>query len=223
MQDDQAFITRWAGSSGLSIKDDLSFSRAREYLAFARALMVQKKLKESLALLRRLLPLIADAGAGLYVIENLVLQALVLQAQGRKEQALGPLERALQLAEPEGFVRSFVDEGVKMTGLLHLAARRGILRTYALKLLAILESRPERIRRTAAPGLPPSVLGDLLSPRELEILEILSTGLPVTQIAEKLCVTVSTLRTHIRNIYEKLGVHSRIEAVSVAREMIHKE
>jgi LuxR family maltose regulon positive regulatory protein len=221
LQGDLTLITAWADSSGLNIKDELFFSRTREYLTFARALMVQKKLKESLSLLRRLLPLTADAGAMLYLLENLILQALVLQAQGKKEQALGLLERALQLAEPESFMRCFVDEGVKMTGLLRLVARHGIHREYAVKLLAILESQPKQDKRTTASRVHPAEPGDLLTAREVEILKMLSTGQSVTQIADELCIAVSTLRTHIRNIYEKLGIHSRIEAAAIAKEIIH--
>lgn len=222
LQGDLVSITQWADSRGLGIKDDLSFSRTREYLTFARALMVQQKLKESLSLLRHLLPLVADAGAMLFVLETLILQALILQAQGKKEAALDPLERALQLAEPEGFVRCFVDEGSRITGLLNLVARRGIHREYAVKLLTILESRPKWDTRTVASNISPAELSDLLSKREMEILEMLSTRMPVTQIAGELCIAVSTLRTHIRNIYEKLGVHSRIEAASIVREITKK-
>jgi LuxR family maltose regulon positive regulatory protein len=152
----------------------------------------------------------------LQVVENLVLQALVLQAQGQDEQALGPLEQALELGEPAGFIRSFVDEGEKMSRLLHLATRRGRRRDYALQLLSILESQGE-LHQTTSPG----GMEHALTLREVEILEMLSTGMPVVQIAAELCIAVSTLRTHIRNIYEKLGIHTRAEAAVIARQLIH--
>jgi LuxR family maltose regulon positive regulatory protein len=216
LQGDLAFITEWVRSCGLSVKDDLPFNRFREYLTFARALTVQKKFEESLSLLQHLLSLSADAGANLYVVENLVLQALVLQELGEDELALAPLEQALELAEPEGFVRSFVDEGEKMIRLLRMAARRGHHREYAVKLLEILDSQVKLDTKTSPGGL-----GNLLTLREEEILRMLSTGMPVTQIADELCIAVSTLRTHIRNIYEKLGIHSRVEAAVFAKELTH--
>jgi LuxR family maltose regulon positive regulatory protein len=176
---------------------------------------VQEKLKESQSLLQHLLSLSTDAGAILYVVENLVLQALVLQEQGEDEQALDPLEQALELAESEGFVRSFVDEGRKITRLLRMAARCGHRREYAIELLTILESQMELDKKISPGGL-----GNLLTLREVEILKMLSTGMSVIQIADELCIAVSTLRTHIRNIYEKLGIHNRIEAAAIAKEVI---
>jgi ATP/maltotriose-dependent transcriptional regulator MalT len=216
LQGDLAFITNWAEACGLGVEDHLPFSRVREYLTFARALMVQEKLEESNSLLQRLLPLSTDAGAISYVVENLVLQALVLQEQGKDELALDRLEQALELAELEGFVRSFVDEGERIIRLLRMAAARKYRSEYAIKLLAILESLSD-----PGPKSSSGVLGNLLTLREVEILKMLSTGMTVPQIADELCIAVSTLRTHIRNIYEKLGVHSRIEAAAIAQEMIH--
>jgi LuxR family maltose regulon positive regulatory protein len=155
-----------------------------------------------------------------YLIETLVLQALTLQAQGKDDQALAALERALTLAEPEGYVRTFIDEGSQMDQLLRRAVVQGIAVDYAGKLLAALE---EEATKAAAP---PAVSGgallpllEPLSPRETEVLRLLTTHLSHAEMAEELVVSVNTVRSHVKNIYGKLDVHSRMEAVERAREL----
>jgi LuxR family transcriptional regulator, maltose regulon positive regulatory protein len=157
----------------------------------------------------------------LYIIEIFILQALALHEQGNPELAMLSLERALLLAGPEGYVRIFVDEGGRMRELLRQAVRRGASVNYARQLINILDAsiKPKLLKRPAAPGAPLAPLGDALTRREVEILKLLASGHSVPEIAGELCIATSTLRTHIRNIYDKLGVHSRIEAVALSREM----
>jgi LuxR family maltose regulon positive regulatory protein len=152
-----------------------------------------------------------------YVIEILVLQAMALQAQGKIDQALTPLERALSLAEPEGYVRTFVDEGPPMAQLLRQAVARGIAVDYVGKLLAALEKETKEKQRMMEP-FPPSLV-EPLSQRELEVLRLLTTHLSSTEIAEELFIAASTVRSHIKSIYGKLNVHSRKDAVRRAKEL----
>jgi LuxR family maltose regulon positive regulatory protein len=146
------------------------------------------------------------------VIEILVVQALAHQMHGDIPAALVPLQRALTLAEPEGYVRMFVDAGPPMAHLLEKAAKHGIAPTYVRHLLAALGMIADR---------PPVNQGliEPLSERERDVLRLLRTDLSGPDIARELMVSLSTLRTHTRNIYDKLGVHSRRVAVRRAEEL----
>jgi LuxR family maltose regulon positive regulatory protein len=214
---------RWAQESGLRADDELTFMRELEHIILARVLVAlgreqprDAQINDALDLLARLLNQAEMAGWMGKAIEILVLQALALQVKGDEEEALAALERALTLAEPEGYVRVFVDEGGPMQALLRVAASRGIapLEAYVSKLLAAFEPG-------AAPGqLPPvSPLIEPLSQRELEVLRLLATELSGPEIARELTVTLSTVRYHTHNIYGKLSVHHRRAAIRRAKEL----
>ena len=132
--------------------------------------------------------------------------------RGDVPAALVPLGRALTLAEPEGYVRVFVDEGAPMTALLEAAVKRGIATTYARDLLTAFGRGTDRtqVRRT---------LIDPLSERELEVLRLLATDLDGPEIARELVVSLSTIRSHTKAIYSKLGVNSRRAAVRRGEEL----
>ncbi len=147
------------------------------------------------------------------VIETLVLQALVEQARGDTAAALAPLQRAVTLAEPEVHVRVFADEGPPMAALLKaLAKKKATSPGYLRRLLAATA-------RTAH-GTP--VTQDLVEPlseRELDVLRLLGSDLDGPDIARELSVSLNTMRTHTKNIYAKLGVTSRREAVRQAQQL----
>jgi LuxR family maltose regulon positive regulatory protein len=144
--------------------------------------------------------------------EILVLQSLAFEAVGDQDQALAALESALHIGEPEGFVRTFVVEGEPMGRLLHEAARRGITSEYVGRLLAAFpHAEPE-------PVLP----GDMVEPlseRELEVLVLLAEGNTNAEIAQELHLALSTVKWHASNIYGKLGVKNRSQAVARARSL----
>ncbi|MFQ5857178.1 MAG: LuxR C-terminal-related transcriptional regulator [Anaerolineae bacterium] len=234
-QGDVAAAIRWAQESGLSVDDEVSFHNETMYRTLARVLIAQGReqskalfIDEALGLLARLLEVAEGAGAIGYVIEILVLQALALQARGDVEQALAVLERAISLAEPEGYVRTFIDEGKPMGKLLRQAVVRGIAVDYVGKLLSVfrLEGSRLKVKGSSAP-LPnfqpstfqPATLVEPLSERELEVLRLLTTRLSTTEIADQLYISVHTVRSHVKSIYGKLGVHSRDEAVTRAKEL----
>jgi len=155
------------------------------------------------------------------MIETLTLQALALQDRGNTAEALDWLTKALSLAEPEGYHRLFVDEGPPMAHLLYQAADLGIAPTYIGNLLAGLGDvepaapapipTPNRQRKAAR--------GDLLSPREREALTLIAEGLSNKDIARQLHLAPTTIKAHSRNIYGKLDVHSRTQAVTKARSL----
>ncbi len=174
-----------------------------------------------MGLLERLLQA-ADAGGRMgSAIELLVLQALAHQRRGDVPAALAPLERALALAEPEGYVRMFVDEGPAMAALLLEAAACGIIPNYTGRLLAASGAEQPRSvgapQRASSPASPSLV--EPLSERELDVLRLFKTELSGPEIANELMIAVSTLRSHTKSIFSKLDVTNRRAAVKRAAEL----
>ena len=163
-------------------------------------------------LLKRLLKAAEEGGRTGSVIEILLLQALAHQAQGDIPRALDPLERALTLAEPEGYVRIFVDEGPPMATLLRESAKHGIAPNYVRQLWAAFDKAEGKAPVT-------QLLIEPLSERELEVLRLLGTELNGPEIARELMIALTTLRFHTRNIYSKLNVNNRRAAVRRAEEL----
>jgi LuxR family maltose regulon positive regulatory protein len=150
------------------------------------------------------------------VIEILVLQALAHQAQGDIPPALKSLERALTLAEPEGFIRIFIDEGPPMARLLYEiltraeALSQGIAPDYVCRLLAAFPiDEPEQTDKATETDLV-----EPLSERELEVLQLIAEGLTNQEVATRLYLSLHTVKAHARNIYAKLGVKNRTQAVA---------
>ena len=159
-----------------------------------------------------------------------MLQALASHAEGKTTQAMQALERALTLAEPRGFLRTFVDEGPPMERLLQAAADRGMLPHYTATLLAAFQVTGAGQPTTAAVDPPsvahrppsvirPSSLVEDLSDRELEVLHLIAKGLTNREIASRLFVSLNTVKAHTRNIYGKLDVHSRTQAIARAQDL----
>ncbi|WP_344191482.1 LuxR C-terminal-related transcriptional regulator [Acrocarpospora corrugata] len=204
----------WARERGLSVSDELSYLREFEHITFARVLLAatERSVDEATPFLERLLRAAEEGARTGSVIEVLVLQALAHQTRGDIPAALASLRRALTLAEPEGYVRIFVDEGPPMAALLRAAAKQGIAPSYVRRLLAALDKTDKT---------PPVRQGlvEPLSERELDVLRLLVTDLNGPDIARELSVSLSTVRTHTRNIYTKLGVNNRRAAVRRAVEL----
>lgn len=137
-----------------------------------------------------------------------MLQSLALEAEGRLLDAMTPLRAVLIRAQPEGYVRLFTDEGVPMAALLDEAGRRAILPAYV------------RLLRRTFPATEPlsGPASEPLSDRELAVLRLLTTELTGPQIARELFISLNTLRTHTKHIFDKLGVNGRPAAVRRARE-----
>jgi LuxR family maltose regulon positive regulatory protein len=190
-----------------------------EYMQLARILIAQGRLDETNKLLQRWLEDAEAGGRTSRVIEILMLQALSEHAQGDIDQAITTLERAFYLAEPRGFIRTFVDEGLSMARLLYDAATRGIAPDYVRRLLAAFpvaepgQTDPPKSQATD------SVLVEPLSERELEVLQLIAEGLTNREIGERLFLSLNTIKAHTRNIYGKLDAHNRTQAVSKASAM----
>ena len=209
----------WVHTRDLSVDDDVSYLREFEHMILARVLIAQEKkglvdgsIHDAKALLERLLQAAEEGRRMGSVIEISALLALAHAAQGDIPLALASLERALTLAEPEGYLRLFVDEGLPMAALLQEAAKHGIAPNYVRQLLAAFgkdEGRTSVIQLLIEP----------LSERELEVLRLLGTELTGPEIARELMVSLNTMYTHTKSIYNKLGVNNRRMAIRRAEEL----
>src|SRR5581483_8059712 len=233
----------WARERELSAAADLSYLREFEHITLARVLLArhaadraERPLQEAAGLLERLLRAAEEGQRTGSVIEILTLQALAGQARGDITAALASLRRALTLAEPEGYVRIFADEGPPMAALLSAITKHGAVTKHGAitKHGAVTKQEPAA-KQGIAPGYVRRLLAavnksedsepvtqDLIEPlseRELEVLRLLGTDLGGPEIARELVVSLNTVRTHTKNIYAKLGVNNRRAAVRRASEL----
>jgi LuxR family maltose regulon positive regulatory protein len=224
-QDNLAAAIRWADASGLSVSDeDLLYHREGEYLALsrvriahARSDLVTPMLQDILHLLERLL-WDAEAKARMgSVLEILIVRVLALDAQGNRISALSTLEQALLLAEPEGYIRLFVDEGAPMLALLRQAHARSRVPGYVATLLRAFGE--QHVSDLPPPSAHPSPLAEPLTGREREVLRLLLEGASNHEIARRLIVSVNTVKRHVYNLCGKLGVQSRTQAIARARTL----
>lgn len=153
------------------------------------------------------------------MIEILILQALARQALADYTQAISALQQALALAESEGYVRVFLDEGRPMAALLRRAASSGVAEVYIGRLLTAFETTRPRGQFHPSPPIDAQPLVEPLSPREIEVMQLIAVGDSNHEIAQRLFISVHTVKKHVTNIFGKLGVTSRTQAVARAREL----
>jgi LuxR family maltose regulon positive regulatory protein len=211
---------RWALERGLHEQDIPTVDLDTTYLdihelelsVLARLYVAQGKIDSALAVLQPLLQAARKMGRMRSAIRLMAQQAVAHYAGGDDEQAVSVLSQTLSLAEPEGFVRTFLDEGERMTQLLYLAMDRGIEPEYIGKLLAntLVQKKARK---------PTSVLIEPLSGREIEVLQLIAEGLSNREIAERLVISLSTVKGHTTKIFGKLNVNSRTQAVATARQL----
>jgi LuxR family transcriptional regulator, maltose regulon positive regulatory protein len=245
----------WARKQGLSAEDELSYLREFEHITLARILLarygsdhIDSAIHEAIGLLERLLKAAQEGGRMGSVIEILLLQALAQHMQGDIPAALLPLGQALTLAEPEDYVRIFLDEGEPMRLLIEDLRGKIVDGSFAVSQSQPMELLPyiERLLRSFSTGqtattdqqhspalapvgrrlgvqvspiLPIENLVEPLSQRELEVLRLLKTELSGPEIARELTIALSTVRTHTESIYSKLNVKTRRAAVKRAIEL----
>jgi LuxR family maltose regulon positive regulatory protein len=203
-----------AAAAHLAEKHDLSLCQARVHLA-------QGDTGKAIALLEPLRQQMEAKGWQDERLKVMVLQAVALQAHGEREQAIQVLSDALALAEPGGFIRTFVDKGPPMARLLSKAAAQGIMPNYTAKLLAAFKAEAQKRQDGArSPDeLFPGALVEPLTPREREVLQLIAAGRSNPEIAEQLVIAVTTVKTHVKNIYGKLEVTNRFQAAVRAQDL----
>jgi LuxR family maltose regulon positive regulatory protein len=232
----------WMASTGLRWDDAELAGKEGQYRLIARVLRVQGRREGALDLTQRLYKSAQKSGKSLSIIETLALTSVLEMELGRESAALATLQQALSLAEPEGYMRTFLDEGAQMGSALRLLVRayrqespgRAGLEAYAARLLAAWqgetameieaepevgeELRPPAAKATIKPeGVQPLI--EPLSERELEVLQLVAAGLSDRQVAEQLVIVPGTVKRHLNSLYGKLGVHSRTQAIARARQL----
>jgi LuxR family maltose regulon positive regulatory protein len=188
--------------------------RKYEHLGLARCYIARRQNAKALSLLDAWLPDLERQQRIDLVLQVLILKALAWQAAGDLNKACMHLQQAMRTAEPEGYVRLFADEGAAMAKLLREMTARGLSADYAGRLMAacpLLQSAERAAPRSASASAP------ALSRREMEVLLAIADGLSNLEIAERLSVSPGTVKVHTRNIYEKLDVKSRTQALAKAK------
>jgi len=201
-----------AGAAHLARTYDLPLSRARVHLA-------QGDPSAALAVLEPFRRRVEERAWANELLKTGILQAVALQAQGDRAEAVELLDEALAVAEPGGFIRIFVDEGVPMARLLREAASRGVHPAYVRRLLAAFPADDAGRAASPATRVAGSRLAEPLSSRELEVLALIARGLTNQEIALRLYLSLHTVKAHARSIYAKLGVSSRTQAVARGRAL----
>jgi LuxR family maltose regulon positive regulatory protein len=217
VQSDLKEAVRWVEERGLNEDDEPNYARELEYLVLARTLLSRNLPDRALALLEHLEAAAKAQKRVESLIKIQVLQALGFQVAGKADQAMRALAQTLMQAEPEGYIRTFVDEGPHMAALLHEAASRGVTPDYVARLLAAFPSINHGIQPSSSAATFP--FNEPLSERELEILRLLAGGASNQEIAKFLSIALTTAKKHVSNIIRKLGVNNRTQAVSRGRDL----
>jgi LuxR family maltose regulon positive regulatory protein len=216
-QGDMRAVERWADAYR-GQKPSAQIWRPYGDLALVRVLIARQEWREAFDLLTQIRRSALEAGGGGWMIEALVLEALAHQTMGQADRALAAVSEALSLAEPEGYVRTFVDEGEPMATLLGQVRRRGASPHYVGTLLTGFRAGMPA-KRAGPQAIPTHGLYEALTERELEVLQLIDAGLSNREIASRLYVSLNTVRTHTKNLYSKLDVHSRTQAITRARDL----
>ena len=220
-QGDSTVAERWVANLhiNLNLHEIPDFWSELPYLTFVRLMIAKGELEEVPEALERLSQRSMSEGQMETVIEVLMLQSIALHALRKEDQALSVLKKALSLAEPEEYVRLFIDEGDPMKHLLQIAAAHGIAPKYVSQLLSAMES--DVVRKTLVPsGLSP--VHDLLEPlteRELEVLRFVAGAMSNYEIAKMLVIEENTVKSHMNHIFGKLQAKNRLQAVEKARAL----
>jgi LuxR family maltose regulon positive regulatory protein len=227
-QGDLQAADRWAAAQEerWGSNDEFRFEHELTHITRARVWVAQSKPNEAIRLLSHLEKTARSAGRMGRVIEILLLQALAMQEIGNSERAVVALTKSLTLAEPEGYVRIFLDEGPPMGRLLRSGLKHGTwgefrLVAYANRLLAAFEQGEQRMPESKGSipmGGHPALI-ESLSERELEILQLMASGLSNREIAGQLYLATGTVKAHLHNVYGKLDVRGRAQAIVRAREL----
>jgi LuxR family maltose regulon positive regulatory protein len=211
-ENDLPAAERWAEETNLDQVDPIFQAEA---LALARVQLALGEWKKAIEILDRVLDAAREHKLVSTIISALVLQAITYDVGGDGERALDAFEEALVLGEPEKYMQVFLSEGEAVKTLLELIIRRGVAPLYVAELLAAFKAPEKQVTESS----PEDSLVEPLSERELEVLRLIAGGLSNREIADKLVIAPGTVKAHAYNIYQKLGVSSRTQAIARAREL----
>jgi LuxR family transcriptional regulator, maltose regulon positive regulatory protein len=205
---------QWLKRADLRLDAKLTYLQESDYITYARILVARQQWDDADKLILRLLKFADSGNRNTRIVELLILQSLIQKGQNQLHLAGETLSRALKIAEPEGYMRIFLDEGPAVATLLFQLVANEAVSSYAREILRAfgaleIESQKEEVSH--------SDLIEPLSDREIEVLQYLAEGFSNREVAQKLTISLSTVKTHTRNIYGKLGVNSRTQAIAQAR------
>jgi LuxR family maltose regulon positive regulatory protein len=206
-----ALARLWAEGSDLDPTDSLDYVRFDEFMTLARLLVKEEQLEVARSLLETMAESARANGRNGDLVEISVLLAVTHKAEGNHAEALDVIDRALTLGVQGGYVRVFIDEGETIAPLLRHSSTRGANRDYVQSLLAAIDGSPVHPTQASAD------MFEALSEREIEVLRLVSAGLPNRNIGERLFITEKTVKKHLSNILGKLGATNRTQAVDQAR------
>jgi len=209
-------LRQWVQERLLDTDGEPLFVREVEYLVLARILILRGELEKAVNLVERLIERAQTGGRITRQIEMYLVLALAVQELGDTDKAMTILSKGLSLAESRGHIRLFVNEGPPMARLLHKALSRDISPEYVRRLLAAFPGAEPKHAGPTSFQVPETELIEPLSERELEVLQLIAEGLTNREIASRLFLSLNTVKAHTRNIYGKLDVHSRTQAVGRA-------
>jgi LuxR family maltose regulon positive regulatory protein len=218
MQSDLEAVGAWVSDRQLSLGEPFSRNFEKECVLTASYEMATKRYQDALDLLTGLRPEVErrQRATSLVTIDTLI--AAALHSLGRHDEALITLESCLEFAGPEGYVRPFVESAGYLADMLESLGKspKGVMRIHALELLKAC-----RLELSKGLGTRPMMIGgdEALSPREIEVLRLVFAGLSNKEIAARSFISPNTVKTHIRNIYTKLGVATREQAILKARQL----
>jgi len=223
-QGDSLAVSTWmnAHEKNLHTENSFRFENELAHLTLVQIYLAQKRLGEAEELLSRLEANAQSSGRVGRLIQMIILKALTMHRMGDIEHAVVALTKGLALSEPEGFLRFFLDEGQPMRVLLALwlsYSNSSSLRYFAIHLLSQFDSKSDSVSAVPEKASPTRDLLEPLSPRELEVLDLIALGNTNKEIAQQLIVAPGTVKAHTASIYRKLNVANRTEAVARARQL----
>ncbi len=221
IQDDLAAAQECARQAGIDRVDPAemdfyTFKSGYMTMIIVRLFVAQKQYRQALQVAARILPEMEKRKLWNYILRTLIWQALAFHGLHQDDQALACLKRVLTMAFPEGFKRTFYSQGGEFIPLLQLARKDGLYPEYIDSLLRLNE--PKSKRPDTHSGITSSLV-EPLSEREMDVLKLLAQGCSDQKIASALVIARETVHKHLKNIYGKLDVHSRTEAVARARQL----
>jgi LuxR family maltose regulon positive regulatory protein len=218
-QGNKGALRQWVQARLLDTAGESLFVREVEYLVFARILILRGEREDAVNLVERLIERARAGGRVTRQIEMYLVLGLAVKELGDTEKAMTILSKGISLAESRGHIRLFVNEGPPMAHLLYEALSRDIFPDYVRRLLAAFPNVELEQPESTKPKVSEAELIEPLSERELEVLQLMAEGLTNREIASRLFLSLNTVKAHTRNIYGKLGVHNRTQAVTTARAL----
>lgn len=213
------FAQDWAEAKNLSEVATVSYKNEYEVLTYVRLLIAKDQFSEALGLLDQIAKGATAAGRRDRAIEALVLKALVHLAQEKSVLAIETLKETLLYTEKEGYKRLYLNEGLPAIRMIKLALNSfgpDVKAHYNYLQMLLEESSETEIQATSHDH---DLLAEKLTKRELEVLKLIATGISRAEVAVQLFITPNTVDTHIKNIYSKLQIHNKVEALVAARNL----